>query len=273
MAIKINWKDLQKRIINWKEVSKVMLNWTQIRPSKWREYDIDISNFKSTTSYSWLSWRRAWCFSMDWMKYYVSQGNATLNEYTLNNKYDLSSASETHSLTAGWEVHQVYISPDWRHLWCVTYYGSTYLRELTTPNDITTATNLQISWSFYRAVGMWFKPDWTRMYIWYFNSNGIRQYDLSTPWDITTETDVWELVTYAERWVTLSSDWTVLIRCDDSNTDPHALYQITLSTPRDITSATQIKGISESFGSMFALTHDDSRLVSWTSWIWEFYKI
>jgi hypothetical protein len=32
MAIKINWKDLQKRIINWKEVEKVMCNWVQIRP-------------------------------------------------------------------------------------------------------------------------------------------------------------------------------------------------------------------------------------------------
>ena len=33
MAIKINWQDLQKRIINWQEVQKVMLNWNQIRPS------------------------------------------------------------------------------------------------------------------------------------------------------------------------------------------------------------------------------------------------
>ena len=32
MAIKINWKDLQKRIINWIEVEKVMCNWVQIRP-------------------------------------------------------------------------------------------------------------------------------------------------------------------------------------------------------------------------------------------------
>ena len=35
MAIKINWQDLQKRIINWQEVQKVMLNWSQIRPSSW----------------------------------------------------------------------------------------------------------------------------------------------------------------------------------------------------------------------------------------------
>lgn len=33
MAIKINGKDLAKRIINWQEVEKVMLNWAEIRPN------------------------------------------------------------------------------------------------------------------------------------------------------------------------------------------------------------------------------------------------
>lgn len=33
MAIKINWKDLAKRIINWQEVQKVMLNGSQIWPN------------------------------------------------------------------------------------------------------------------------------------------------------------------------------------------------------------------------------------------------
>lgn len=33
MPIKINGKDLSKRIINWKEVQKVILNWAEIRPS------------------------------------------------------------------------------------------------------------------------------------------------------------------------------------------------------------------------------------------------
>ena len=32
MAIKFNWKDLQKRILNWVEAQKVMLNWIQIWP-------------------------------------------------------------------------------------------------------------------------------------------------------------------------------------------------------------------------------------------------
>ena len=34
MAIKINGKDLAKRIINWQEVQKVMLNWAEIRPNE-----------------------------------------------------------------------------------------------------------------------------------------------------------------------------------------------------------------------------------------------
>jgi hypothetical protein len=52
MPIKINWKDLQKRIINWIEVEKVMSNWVQIRPtstgatySVTREETYDPNNF------------------------------------------------------------------------------------------------------------------------------------------------------------------------------------------------------------------------------------
>lgn len=35
MAIKINWQDLQKRIINWHEVHAVVIDWRKIRPSDW----------------------------------------------------------------------------------------------------------------------------------------------------------------------------------------------------------------------------------------------
>lgn len=58
MAIKINWQDLQKRIINWKEVEKVMLNWTQIRPDV---PPTPVDNYLAFTGASWaitvtLSW-------------------------------------------------------------------------------------------------------------------------------------------------------------------------------------------------------------------------
>lgn len=47
MAIKINWKDLQKRIINWVEVEKVMCNWVQIRPES------------TPTFAAWIYWNQS----------------------------------------------------------------------------------------------------------------------------------------------------------------------------------------------------------------------
>lgn len=38
MAIKINWQDLQKRIISWQEVERVILDETQIRPERYIIY-------------------------------------------------------------------------------------------------------------------------------------------------------------------------------------------------------------------------------------------
>lgn len=54
MAIKINWKDLEKRIINWQEVEKVMLNGVQIRPEVTPPTD-DCLCFTANTSSSTVS--------------------------------------------------------------------------------------------------------------------------------------------------------------------------------------------------------------------------
>lgn len=66
MAIKINWQDLQKRIINWQEVQKVMLNWNQIRPS--------IPSTGFDTNFKWLSSRPS-----DWTNNALSLTDLTQN--------------------------------------------------------------------------------------------------------------------------------------------------------------------------------------------------
>lgn len=53
MAIKINWQDLQKRIINWQEVQKVMLNWNQIRPSWWWTPWEESIDFTTQRTFPW----------------------------------------------------------------------------------------------------------------------------------------------------------------------------------------------------------------------------
>lgn len=56
MAIKINNKNLQKRIINGKEVEKVILNWSQIRPTEILHIDYHIiGDFTGWWGW-WLPW-------------------------------------------------------------------------------------------------------------------------------------------------------------------------------------------------------------------------
>lgn len=54
MAIKINGKDLAKRIINWQEVEKVMLNWAEIRPNEVPPVSNDYLCFTANQSNSTL---------------------------------------------------------------------------------------------------------------------------------------------------------------------------------------------------------------------------
>lgn len=63
MAIKINGKDLVKRIINWQEVSKVILNGSQIRPTyqQYVNYHV-VSNF--TWWWGWWGW--GWWATPSW---------------------------------------------------------------------------------------------------------------------------------------------------------------------------------------------------------------
>ena len=72
MAIKINWKDLQKRIINWIEVEKVMCNWVQIRPENNEKYLCFEGNVGETESVS------------------LVLKNATLSEEIFEYSYDKS---------------------------------------------------------------------------------------------------------------------------------------------------------------------------------------
>lgn len=102
MAIKINWKNLQKRIINGKEVEKVMLNGVQIRPSAtpswWEFYYSDDSwqEFLSVTNSTWSiqfqdSWER---FRFYYWVYIWNRTALDFNWYTMRT-IDLDSFTYT----------------------------------------------------------------------------------------------------------------------------------------------------------------------------------
>lgn len=95
MAIKINWQDLQKRIINWQEVEKVMLNWVQIWPEATPPVTDDYLCFTAEAPNSSIKLTMWWFNyhnfekSYDWVNWtdynYVWQGYETID---LNNVWD-----------------------------------------------------------------------------------------------------------------------------------------------------------------------------------------
>lgn len=60
MAIKINNKDLYRRVINWQDVQKVILNWSQIRPTEQKYIDYHVISNRGTWGGggggSWIPW-------------------------------------------------------------------------------------------------------------------------------------------------------------------------------------------------------------------------
>lgn len=95
MAIKINGKDLAKRIINGQEVQKVMLNGSQIRPNEVPPVD-DYLCFTANTSNSRLMFYHVWEPSIyfeisrdgnTWTDYYID-GYWDWDEITLSNVWD-----------------------------------------------------------------------------------------------------------------------------------------------------------------------------------------
>lgn len=86
MAIKINNKDLARRIINWNDVQRVILNWSQIRPTSQPHVDYHVISNWGT---GWWGWWGTW-IPWGWSTW----GSATVWESWVSNWW--VSGSSTH---------------------------------------------------------------------------------------------------------------------------------------------------------------------------------
>ena len=163
-----------------------------------------------------------------------------------NVSYDGISFSAKTETSAGFQVQ---FSPDGTHMMILggNSVGSPFMNiwsyALSPAWDITSAT---ITSSFNSipvdasAVGLAFSPDGTRMYISKSSSPyTIRQYALSTAWDVSTAVSGATLnvggVTSVPRSITFKADGTVLYLLSGSS--PMVVFQYDLSPAWDITTA------------------------------------
>jgi len=136
----------------------------------------------------------------------------------------------------------IVFKPDGTKMYVMGGLPNVYQYTLSTAWDISTTSydsvSLNVSADITEPYGMQFKPDGTKMYLLDANPGGerVRQYALSTAWDLSTATFESKTLTISAQVLTpysiaFSADGTVMIAVDQ---DDDTIHQYTLSTAWDI---------------------------------------
>lgn len=172
-----------------------------------------------------------------------------VNQYSLATAWDISTASYIQNFSVISEDNSpqdIAFATDGTKVYMVGSSTDTiYQYELATAWDISSAyhaPNLKVSGQEGTPTGLTFKTDGTKLYVVGSSSDSVHQYSLTTPWDSTTAS--YDGIAFnmsaqaaTPEAVLFSSDGTSLYTVD-SATD--AIYQYTLSSAWDITSASYI---------------------------------
>jgi DNA-binding beta-propeller fold protein YncE len=127
--------------------------------------------------------------------YLIGNNGDDVNEYDLGTPWDVSSAIFLQSFSvAGQDTdpRDVFFKPDGTKMYVVgSQVDEINEYDLSTAWDVSTASHLQainVSSLETNPSGLFFKPDGTRMYFIGSGSGDVREFSLSTAWDISTGT-------------------------------------------------------------------------------------
>jgi DNA-binding beta-propeller fold protein YncE len=125
--------------------------------------------------------------------YIIGRTNDNVNEYDLSSAWDISTASYLQAFSVATEEtvpEGLAFKPDGTKMYVVGSNGDDVNEyDLSTPWDISTASYLQnfsVAAQETNPGSVFFKPDGTKMYITGTAGDDVNEYDLSTPWDIST---------------------------------------------------------------------------------------
>lgn len=178
--------------------------------------------------------------------YVLDAGGDDINEYTLSVAWDVSTATYVRVFSiAAQDATPTGLSfkPDGTKMYIVgTTNDSVFEYDLSTAWDISTATYLQnfsVASQESFPTNLFFKPDGTKMYIVGASGNDVNEYDLSTPWNVTTATFVQVKSISAQETsptgLFFKDDGTVMYIFGLTS---DTVYQYQLSTAWDISTAT-----------------------------------
>jgi DNA-binding beta-propeller fold protein YncE len=192
-------------------------------------------------------------FKPDGTKMYVlDQGGDDVNEYNLSRAWDISSETFVQAFSvAGQETapNDLFFKSDGTKMYVVgSTNDSVYEYDLSTAWDVNSASYVQ---SFSVATedtiptGLFFKTDGTKMYVLGYSGNDVNEYNLSTPWDISTASysQNFSVSTQETQPQSLSfkDDGTKMYVVGSSGDD---INEYGLSTPWDISSASYLQNFA-----------------------------
>ena len=189
----------------------------------------------------------------------------TVIQYSLTTPFDISTANKTSETVL--EIldadgaddkidrpHAIEFKPDGKVMYVIhslTGYKSVEQFDLTTAWDTSTLSfnaRFQVSNNDVQLRGLTFKPDGTRMYIGQTTYGKVLQYDLATPWDVSSATNLVESSSYLSqenniRNIQFTSDGTIMYLGGNGSND---INKYTLSTAWDVSTLNHITSYSVS---------------------------
>ena len=133
-------------------------------------------------------------FNPDGTKMYVTGTTGDdVNEYDLGTPWDISSAVYLQLFSVAAHVlsgQELFFKPDGTKMYIADYTSKDVNEyDLGTPWDISTAVYLQlfsVAAQENMPTALFFKPDGTKMYVTGTTGDDVNEYDLGTPWDISS---------------------------------------------------------------------------------------
>ena len=192
-------------------------------------------------------------FKPDGTKMYIT-GNSgdDVNEYDLSTAWDPTTATFNQVFSVSSQEATpsgVHFKPDGTKMYIIGYTGDDINEyDLSTAWDVSTASyqqNFSVSSQETTPEDLWFKPDGTKMYVLGPSSDQVREYDLSTAWDISTASysqgfSLTSPTNYeaASRGLWFKSDGTGMWV---SGTSGDGIDEFSLSTAWDVTTASHVQ--------------------------------
>lgn len=185
-------------------------------------------------------------FSSDGLRMYVvGTTGDDVNQYDLSVAWDVTTASFVRVSAAIGDTGptDLFFKPDGTKMYVVASTGDT-VREFTvgTPWDVSTisfVTAYSVAGQEITPNGIWFKPDGTKMYIVGSTGDDVNEYDLATPWSLSTGVTFNQLFSVAAQdtnptAINFSADGTKMFVLGTTGFD---INRYSLSVPWDISTA------------------------------------